>query len=169
MTLRRLNEEDLELVLSWRNAPAVRRCMFSNNEISFEEHKAWFERVKDDPNSRWFIYEDETGAAVATANLVDIRARDRSAFWGFYAAPSARKGTGTRLCRDALDIAFGELRLHKVNAEVLATNKKSLYLHRKLGFLQEGAFRDGHFDGLSYVDVFRFGLLATEWDMQRVV
>jgi len=163
MALRRLAEPDLALILGWRNAPSVRACMFSQHDITFAEHQAWFERVKDDSRSRWFIWEDADGIPRGTANFVDIRPAVGAAFWGFYCAPDAPRGTGTQMCSEALDTAFGSLQLHKVNAEVLASNVKSLHLHRKLGFRQEGLFRDGHRQAGNYEDVVRFGLLSHEW------
>jgi RimJ/RimL family protein N-acetyltransferase len=46
MTLREIRKEDLLLILQWRNHPAVRSCMFSQEEIAYEDHQAWFEREK---------------------------------------------------------------------------------------------------------------------------
>lgn len=59
MSLRELTEDDLELILPWRNAPAVRRAMFHHHEISLEEHRAWFRRLQIDPSRRWYIFVDE--------------------------------------------------------------------------------------------------------------
>ncbi|MFP4495817.1 MAG: hypothetical protein ACLFN3_07835 [Halochromatium sp.] len=42
MALKPLTDTDLELILPWRNAPAVRRAMYSHHEISLAEHRAWF-------------------------------------------------------------------------------------------------------------------------------
>ena len=36
-----------------------------------------------------------------------------------------------------------------------------------MGFKEEGRFRDFHFDGQSYVDVVRLGILAKEWSAKR--
>ena len=56
MSLRPLTKPDLSLVRSWRNAPEVRRNMFSSHEISDSEHLAWFARMEKEPQSRWFLY-----------------------------------------------------------------------------------------------------------------
>ena len=43
---------------------------------------------------------------------------------GFYSAPGAPRGTGLQMELEALDFAFIDLSLQKLNCEVIATNKK---------------------------------------------
>ena len=167
MPLRPLSEADLSLVLGWRNAPEVRRNMYSKHEITEAEHGAWFTRLKDDTQSRWFVHEDVAGQPDGVVYFTQLQLGKGSAFWGFYVAPNAAPGTGTLLGMDTLDKAFLDLKLHKLNAEAIASNKASLRFQKKLGFQQEGLFRDFHFDGDHYVDVVRLGILATEWTSKR--
>ena len=167
MPLRPLAEQDLDMMLAWRNAPEVRRNMYTKHEITVAEHQAWFERMKDDASARWFIHEDTTGQPDGVVYFTQLQTSNRSAFWGFYAAPDALPGTGTRMGLDALDRAFTVLGLHKLNAEAIAKNEASLRFQEILGFKEEGLFRDFHFDGQSFVDVVRLGILATEWAVKR--
>jgi UDP-4-amino-4,6-dideoxy-N-acetyl-beta-L-altrosamine N-acetyltransferase len=167
MPLRQLVEADLPLVLGWRNAPSVRQNMYSKHEITAAEHRAWFARLKEDTQSLWFVHEDLAGQPDGVAYFTQIQLGKGSAFWGFYASPNAAPGTGTVLGIDSLDKAFVDLKLHKLNAEALVRNTASLRFQKKLGFQQEGLFRDFHFDGEHYVDVVRLGILATEWAAKR--
>jgi hypothetical protein len=50
--LRPMREADLDMVRRWRNAPDVRKNMYTTHEISPEEHRAWWERISADPASR---------------------------------------------------------------------------------------------------------------------
>lgn len=167
MPLRSLTEDDLPRILVWRNAPAVRLNSFTSREISEAEHRKWFASMTHDPTSRWYVYESNEGVPSGVVALNDYRPANRSSFWGFYTAPDAEPGTGTRLGIAALDEAFDALGLHKLNAEVLARNERSLRFHQKLGFSREGLFRESHFDGQRYVDVVRFGILDVEWHRRR--
>lgn len=155
------------MVRAWRNAPEVRSWMFNTHEISESEHQAWFERRKSDATSCWLIHEDEGGCPDGVAYFTQIEATSRSAFWGFYAAPGAPKGTGTRLGVEAMDHAFGALNLHKLNSEVIAGNEASLRFQKKLGFQEEGVLRHAHFDGQQHTDVVRLGMLSDEWHKRR--
>jgi len=161
--LRPLEESDLKLILPWRNAPTVRQAMFTQHEISWDEHQAWFHRMQADETKQWFIFMDHEGVPSAVVSFVSIELTQKLAFWGFYSDPDAIPGTGMRMSLDALDKAFFELGLRKLNAEVMASNLRSLEMHKKIGFIEEGRFRNHFFNGESSVDVVRFGILHEEW------
>ena len=159
--------EQRDLILPWRNAPEVRRQMYTRHPISPEEHRAWFERMQADPTRRWYLYRDAGGEPAGVVYFTDIEPEGGTAFWGFYARPEAPAGTGKRILYAALELAFNELGLHKLNGEVLATNTVSVHLHEQCGFTREGVFREQHFDGEQHVDIIRLGLLAREWPEHR--
>lgn len=167
MTLHTLTDTDLDLILPWRNAPAVRRNMYSHHEIAPAEHRAWFQRIQNDPSARWYLYRDAADNPQGVVYFTALNPEQGIAFWGFYARPEAPPGTGTRMEYEALMLAFGDLSLHKLNCEVLATNVAVVNLHKKVGFTQEGRFRDQHFDGTQHIDIVRLGLLASEWEEHR--
>lgn len=167
MPLIPLTAEHLELILPWRNATAVRRAMYSHHEISLEEHLAWFERLKVDKTRQWYLFQDEAGEPQGVVYFTDINREQETAFWGFYAKPGAPMGSGLIIALAALNYAFNELLLHKLNGEVLGSNPIVVNLNKMLGFTQEGRFREQHESRTKRVDVIRFGLLATEWPEHR--
>lgn len=156
--LRALAEADLPLVLSWRNHPDIRRCMFNQHPIEMSEHQAWFARASADPDTWLYVYESE-GMPRGFAKIVRIDG-GQVADWGFYAAPDAPKGTGSRLGRAVLAQAFDVLGLRKLCAQVLASNERSLEFHRRLGFRHEGVRRESG-------EVHLFGLDAEQWRRQE--
>jgi len=169
MALHPLTEDYLKLVLEWRNSPNVRDKMYTSHVISWEEHCAWFERIKDDNTAEWFLYREKNGDAAGVVYFMNINARNSSAFWGFYAAENAPRGIGTRMEYEALEYAFQEKKLHKLNCELLVTNVGVIRLHEKFGFSKEGIFRDFNFDGDKYTDVIRMGILDHEWQQRRTI
>ena len=152
---------DLERVLAWRNHPEVRRYMYTQHEITLEEHSRWFERATQDRSRHLLIFENDA-APLGFINIHQI-ATGGIADWGFYAAPDAPKGTGRQLGQAALQYAFQGAGLHKLCGQALGYNEKSIQFHLSLGFTQEGILRQQHFDGQHYHDVVCFGLLANEW------
>lgn len=160
-TIRRMTEADLELVLSWRNHPDVRRYMYTGHEITLENHTRWFSEVSKDAKRHLLIYQDRS-IPMGFINIHEI-ASGGIADWGFYAAPNSPKGTGRSLGNAALRYAFTEVGLHKLCGQVIAFNERSIKFHQSLGFLQEAILRQQHFDGHQYQDVYCFGLLAQEW------
>jgi len=159
MALREIREEDLELMLRWRNHPSVRSCMFSQSIIGFEEHKAWFKRESEKSDSKWLMFFDEGNTPSGVVYFTKMNTVSRNAFWGFYAAPDAPPGTGTKMGWEALIYYFNDLGFHKLNAEVLESNERSYYFHLKLGFNVEGVFRDQYMGPDGYETVTRFALI----------
>jgi len=156
-----MNLGDMDQVLVWRNHPEVRRFMFSQHEISVEEHAQWFARASQDPARHLLMFEIDT-SALGFINIHQI-ASGGIADWGFYVAPDAAKGTGRALGKAALRYAFEAAGVNKLCGQALAFNERSVRFHLNLGFQREGVLRQQHFDGQQYHDVVCFGMLAREW------
>ncbi|XEG71205.1 UDP-4-amino-4,6-dideoxy-N-acetyl-beta-L-altrosamine N-acetyltransferase [Pseudomonas sp. abacavir_1] len=163
--LRKLTEADLTLLLTWRNTPSINRYMFNQNTIKISEHTQWFRRAIEDPTQTLLIFEQQA-KPVGYMNYTQ-RSKGAIAEWGFYVAPDAAKGTGTKMTQCALQYAFEEIKLQKIYAQVLAYNEASIKLHNNLGFQNEGILRKQHFDGMSYHDIYCFGLFADEWQQTQ--
>lgn len=161
LTVRSLQRTELERLLEWRNNPAIRSMMLSNREIGLQEHLDWFEKASNNDCRALYVGEQQ-GVDVGFGQLSWDKA-SRVGDWGFYISPTAAKGTGTRLCAALLDAAFGDIGLVKVCAQVLHFNDKSIAIHRRLGFAQEGLLRSQHWDGANWQDLLCFGILQQEW------
>lgn len=158
---RPLVQEDLALILSWRNHPDIRQHMLTRHEISPYEHRQWFERASKDARKRLLIIED-AGIAIGFVNFSGVEPAG-VADWGFYAAPGAAKGSGKKICATALNAAFGDFLLHKVCGQALESNAASAGLHLALGFSLEGRLREHSRMDQGYQDLLCFGLLRREW------
>lgn len=160
--LRPLQEADLGMVRRWRNHLEVRRYMYTQHEIGEEEHRAWFQRCRDNPR-RYLLLAEREGQPFGFVNLQLVDAEARRGDWGFYLAPEAPAGSGQALGQAALRYAFNTLDMHKLCGEALAENQRSRRFHERLGFTEEARLRDHHFDGQKYHDVIGYGLLYSEW------
>lgn len=163
-TLRPIFDEDLSLVLMWRNAPEVRQNMFNTHLITPEEHFAYFQRIRDDASKRYLLCIDEDERPVGVVNFIDIDEVNRRAFWGFYSGDPSRRGIGRQMGFLALDLAFREMGLHKLNGEVLSTNQTSQDFHQRLGFMLEGVFREHQKTTHGFVDIHRYAILRRDWE-----
>ncbi|MDH0364472.1 UDP-4-amino-4,6-dideoxy-N-acetyl-beta-L-altrosamine N-acetyltransferase [Comamonas aquatica] len=164
--LRSIAVDELELMRAWRNEPAVRANMFTQHEISYEEHLIWWEKTKVRTDQKYFMYE-MAGAPVGIAAFTGIDIRSQNSAWAFYASPSAPKGTGSKMEFLMLDHAFDDLKIHKLYCEVLAFNKSVIKLHQKFGFRIEGVFKQQYKVNDNFVDIYRLGILASEWQEHR--
>jgi UDP-4-amino-4,6-dideoxy-N-acetyl-beta-L-altrosamine N-acetyltransferase len=160
--LRPIKDSELELMLSWRNEPAVRDNMYTTHEIALKEHLVWWEGVRGSDSQRYFMYEHD-GQPLGIVGFASIDRANQNSSWAFYASPDAPRGTGSLMEMLALDYAFSEIGLHKLFCEVLAFNAPVIKLHEKFGFKIEGILRDQYKrDGL-FIDIYRLGLLVGEW------
>ncbi|GGK09168.1 UDP-4-amino-4,6-dideoxy-N-acetyl-beta-L-altrosamine N-acetyltransferase [Pseudomonas matsuisoli] len=159
--VRAMREDDLERVLSWRNHPDVRQFMYTRHAITPSEHRKWYESSQLNSARSLLIFEQEE-EPLGFVNITQTVA-EHIADWGFYLAPGAPRGAGRQLGEAALAFAFDSLGLHKVCGQALAFNERSIRFHEKLGFVQEGALRDQHYDGTTYHTIIHFGLLQHEW------
>ena len=57
--LRLVNENDLDLLLTWANDQEVRRNSFQQKQITYEEHCAWFKRAMEDADQRLYLLEKD--------------------------------------------------------------------------------------------------------------
>jgi UDP-4-amino-4,6-dideoxy-N-acetyl-beta-L-altrosamine N-acetyltransferase len=149
------------MLLAWRNHPAVRGFMLTQHEISLEEHRQWFARVKLDKTRQQLIVMD--GSAPLGFVQFNSVCLGGIADWGFYVRPDAPKGSGTKLGQAALMHGFTMLGLQKVCGQAIESNSVSITFHQKMGFREEGRLRDQQRIGDRYHTLVCFGLLAKEW------
>jgi UDP-4-amino-4,6-dideoxy-N-acetyl-beta-L-altrosamine N-acetyltransferase len=164
--VRAMTDHDLPMVLAWRNHPAVRRYMLTKDEISLEEHRKWFARVKVDNTRQQLIVLDGT-EPIGFVQLNPV-AEGSTAKWGFYARPGGPKGSGTKIGKAALTHAFKTLGLYKVCGQAIESNKASIALHQKLGFAEEGLLQEQQRTGNQHHNLFCFGLLAKDWQESQL-
>jgi UDP-4-amino-4,6-dideoxy-N-acetyl-beta-L-altrosamine N-acetyltransferase len=159
--IRPLEPGDLDQVRNWRNQLEIRRVMLTHHEITTQEHRRWFAASSVDPSKRLLIVE-EGATPIGFVSFSGVQ-HGGVADWGFYTAPAVPKGSGRKLGKAALDLAFGELQLHKVCGQALAFNTASIRLHRALGFRLEGTLREQHRVDGRHHNLVCFGLLRDEW------
>jgi len=107
----------------------------------------------------------EDDALVGVFNIGEIvRGIFKSAYLGYYAfAPHAGAGYMTEALQLVLRVAFKELRLHRLEANVQPGNVRSLSFVRRAGFVREGFSRRYVRIGGRWRDHVRLALLAEDW------
>lgn len=167
MPLTPLIEDDLEMILPWRNAPAVRRAMYTHHEISLEEHRAWFARMAEDSSRQWLIYRDSEGEAQGVAYFTNIDVDKARAFGGFYLSPTAARITALEVELEGLDFAFNNLMLEKVFCEVLLGNQTIINFHLKVGFLTVRPHQNVNKSVAISEGCIRLSMEVSEWPQNR--
>jgi UDP-4-amino-4,6-dideoxy-N-acetyl-beta-L-altrosamine N-acetyltransferase len=163
LKLRLMSASDMGLVLEWRNRLEVRSKMYTSHIIGPEEHRRWFDAAIVDQSKRLLMCIDIDQNPVGVVIFSNIDPEHRTATWAFYSGDTQRRGVGSEMEVLALDYAFGDLGLEKLNCEVLSSNMSVVEFHRKYGFRIEGVFRSHFFrDGVRH-DVYRLGNFRKTW------
>lgn len=171
--LRPLEPADKDRLFAWRNAPEVAAFMYSDHQITPEEHARWFAGLAGDARRDYRMIVVD-GAPAGPVNFYDIDPVQGRASWAYYLADPAVRGKGVGGYVEFLTIerAFaprgaGGLGLRKLWCEVLVANEAVWKLHQKFGFRQEALLRAHVVKGGEALDVIGLGLLAEDWPAAR--
>ncbi len=164
INIRKVKSLDKTKMREWRNSENVRPFMYNDNIITEEDHSRWFDRMLYDKTKTYWVIELQ-GKSVGVVNLVNIDKNNSSCDWAFYIFnPNTRgKGVGSFVERFVLDYVFNELKLNKLNCEVLETNPNVVKMHEKFGFKQEGFFKQAIRRGNSLIGIHRLSMLREEY------
>jgi ribosomal-protein-alanine N-acetyltransferase len=126
---------------------------------------AYLERAARKDQASYLIRHRGCGGLVGFANVNNIvRGALQSGYLGYGAfASHAGRGLMTEGLRAVLDTVFGELRLHRVEANIQPGNVRSTGLVLRLGFEREGFSRRYLKVGGDWCDHERWALLAEDW------
>lgn len=159
-----IEEDDVEFLQRLINNPEVRRSLASYAPMNRLQEGKWIESLGDE---RIRLLPCVDGEPVGSVGLDAPNEVWGTTELGYMIAPEYwGNGYATEAAELLCGYAFEERRLNKVYADVYATNPASARVLEKIGFEQEGLFRQHAFVDGEHADVQRYGLLAEEWREQ---
>lgn len=101
---------------------------------------AWFDGLVEGASVSLVARENLSGGVVGLITFSQIfRKSFQNAYLGYYGMVRyARRGLMTKAVRQAVDYAFTDLELHRVEANIQLGNIASIALVRRVGFRKEG-------------------------------
>ena len=128
-------------------------------------YRAYVSRLSTPTHQGYFVVLRASGELVGAVNLSEIVCGlFQSAYLGCYAfRPHVRRGYMSEGLRLVLHRSFGELGLHRVEANIQPENRASLALFRGLGFRREGYSPRYLKIAGRWRDHERWALLAEDW------
>lgn len=114
------------------------------------------------------IQEAEADAIVGTCTLFAFHEPSRRAELGYALAPAAHgRGYMSEALSSLLEFAFGTLGLNRIEADIDPGNEASARTLARLGFVQEGYFRERWIVAGQISHSAMYGLLRADWDGRR--
>ena len=162
VSLRPFEPDDAERYRAWVNDPETARLIDREGPVGRAEHEAWYRALVASPTAAVFAVDRlSDGAFIGVVWLYGIHERHRRAevrivigersAWG--------GGHGTDALRVLTRIAFGQLQLEKLWADVLVTNPRAARAFERAGFTREGRLAGDRVQDEGRVDVIRLGIL----------
>lgn len=135
-SIRTIEESDLELLLKWRNSDRIRNVMLTSHIIEWEEHYAWFNRIKDREVATNFVfcYKNKPLGYIGYSDIDEI---EKSCSYGVYIGDVDFEVPGEApfiLYFFAIEYAFTVLKREKIFSDVLKENKRALAFNMFLGY-----------------------------------
>jgi RimJ/RimL family protein N-acetyltransferase len=134
--------------------------------VSLQRREQEFDAQQSEPDPTVVALVIETdGHVVGDINIFDIDQRNRSAIIGLSIWHGEDRGRGyaSDAMRTMLAWAFDQMNLHRIELTVDPRNIAARRVYEKMGFVEEGRRREGHFDGGRYTDEVMMGLLDREF------
>lgn len=167
--LRPLRPEDSEAMYEIYSDPETMEYWSSQPVKSIEGARklvqADVDWVKQGSAVLWAIAEPSSNKALGKCVLFQFSKENQRAELG-YVLTRERWGIGlmTEVMTKVIDFAFDELGLHRLEADTDTLNAGSLALLGKLGFQQEGVFRQRWKVYGEWQDSAMLGLLKPDWE-----
>jgi [ribosomal protein S5]-alanine N-acetyltransferase len=129
----------------------------------------YLERSRSPATACRLIWRRDDDALLGAVNLSEIvRGVFQSGYLGYYiGAPYQGQGYMTEALGLMLRLAFGGLRLHRIEANIQPGNTASLALVRRAGFRREGCSARYLKVGGRWRDHERWALVLEDWNIQR--
>ena len=81
--LRKIQEDDLEMIMNWRMDPDITRYMNTNPKLTIEGQKKWLDSIKrDEKTEHWVIVQNNK--PIGLIYLEDIDWDNQTSSWGYY-------------------------------------------------------------------------------------
>jgi RimJ/RimL family protein N-acetyltransferase len=167
--LRAIERSDLAQFVRWLNDSDVRAGLDIFLPFSLDEEERWYERMLETPaDEHPLAIEARDGDAwrsIGDCGFHSIDWRSRSAETGIVIGDKNywNQGYGTDAMQLLLKHGFDTLNLNRIYLRVFSNNARAIRCYEKAGFVQEGRFRQAHYQDGEYQDVLVMSVLRSEW------
>lgn len=162
---RRIRENDLEMILSWRMSPEVSTFMYTDPVLTMEKQLKWFKIISSDKARKdWIVNIDNADVGLLTISKIDEVSKRCE--WAYYIASSNMrgKGIGRNIELNVYHYVFESLKLNKLCCEVFSFNEKVIHIHKKYGSIIEGVRRQHIFKNGCFYDIVEMAILQEDWE-----
>lgn len=134
VTLRAIQESDLENIMRWRMDEEITKYMNTNPKLTLEGQQKWLASIRTNEDVRyWLIQVDGNPAGVI--NLTGLTNPDGDLGWAYYMGEKKLRSMKTALALEMsmYDYAFDILQKNAVYGDIFTLNQGVIALHKLCG------------------------------------
>jgi UDP-4-amino-4,6-dideoxy-N-acetyl-beta-L-altrosamine N-acetyltransferase len=134
VTLRQIENYDLENIMRWRMAPEITRYMNTDPELTIEGQRKWLLSISNNPDVRyWMIEVDNQPAGVI--NLTGLMNQNGNLGWAYYMGEQRLRSMKIALSLEMsmYDYVFKILNKNSIIGDVFSLNAGVITLHKLCG------------------------------------
>ncbi|MDH5442166.1 MAG: GNAT family N-acetyltransferase [Candidatus Nomurabacteria bacterium] len=164
-------EQDLDLILKWRNNPEVSQYLSVVSPLSREKEIEWLDSqlAKMDKQEHFLfgIWDNKQDRLIGNMAIHDIDHINRVATTGAMIGEKDcwGKGFGTNAKMLLLDFAFNQLNLRKIYSKVLEFNERSANYSKKCHYNEEARIPNHFYRNGKYHDEIILAVYQDMWQM----
>ncbi len=154
--IRRITEDDTDLIVDWRNREDVREHFFFRERFTRQMHEDWLRtKIATGKVEQFIVCLTDTDKPIGSSYLRDIDRDGGSAEYGiFIGEASARgKGLGAEILKATMDYALNVLKLKTVRARAISDNIASIRIFENYGFKRDEIIKNVACSDASMVDM----------------
>lgn len=134
VTLRNIEESDLELIMKWRMAPDITKYMNTDPVLTLEGQKRWLAAISQNADVRYWLIEIE-GQPAGVINLTGLTNEDGKLGWAYYVGEKKLRSfkIALELELSLYEYALTVLGKASLTADVFSLNRGVIALHEYCG------------------------------------
>ena len=123
------------MILEWRNRLDIQKWMYTQNDISLEDHLDFIDSLKTIKDKLYFLVKKDD-IYIGVINFTQIK-QNESLHMGVYTNPNL-KGYGKILLETIINFSFEILKVEKIFSEVYFENERAYILYKRYNFIEIG-------------------------------
>lgn len=134
VTLRPIEESDLENIMRWRMDEDITKYMNTNPKLTIEGQLLWLSKIRGNADVRYWVIQVD-GQPAGVINLTGLTKESGDLGWAYYMGEKRLRSTMTALSLEMsmYDYVFDVLNKNAVYGDIFKLNKGVIQLHKLCG------------------------------------